>query len=122
MGSGVEIEAANVAAPHIGQIAVIAVTTSSGRTNLAASGQLNGEESKSFITLVADGGKVWFFMNNADAGTADETAVSGNDRVMMIPDGGRMDFRLRDGFTWIVHKGSATCKLRVYRSGRGAAQ
>jgi hypothetical protein len=57
-------------------------------------------------------------MNNADAGTADETATSGNNRCYSLDDGERMDLRLRNGYTWLVAKGSAACTLRVYRSSR----
>jgi hypothetical protein len=109
-------EAANILSPHIGKIAAIAVATSSARTDLAAAAQLGAEHGNGYLTFVADGGKVWFFLNNADAGTADEAAVTGNDRTFVIPDGGRMDFKLRNGYTWLVHKGSAACVLRVYRS------
>lgn len=116
----VQEEGANVLSPNINKIAVLSVTTGSTRADLAAAGQLNGEESKGFITLKADGGKVWFFFNNADAGTADEAETGAGtpaNRTFMIADGESFRCRLRDGATWIVMKGSVACKLRVYRSG-----
>lgn len=115
--------AASICEPRIGKIAVISVTGTSGRTNLAAAAQLgvNADQSDPiqrgrFITLQADGADVYFFFNNSDAGTADETATTGNDRTWTLKAGIPQDFILRDGYTWLVHKGASNTKLRAYVS------
>lgn len=126
-----EYEAANLIAPNMNKIAVINVTTSSVAHDLSsimgamtgASGPATAEYQRGLLTLVADGGKVWFFFNVDGTGTVDETAdtAAGTaaNRCMMIPDGGRMDFRLNAKFHFIEVKGSAACRLRIYRSSAG---
>lgn len=127
------VEANNIIAPHFNKICVINVTTSSVRfdlstlmnsTNLPNFVGPQCDELAGILTLVAEGGIVYFFLNNADSGTVDEAAHSGSspdNSAMMIPDGGRMDFRLSSGFFWLVVKGSAPAKLRIYRSSASGA-
>jgi hypothetical protein len=115
-GSEYEQQAAIFTAPHIDKIAVISVGTSSAFTNLADAAQLGPEcEQGRFVTLIADA-LIYYQLNNTGAGTADETAVSGSNRVFALPAGMPMSFILRKGFTWLVHKAPAATKVRAYVS------
>lgn len=109
-------EAFAVKTPRLGAVAVISVGTSSARTNLAAAAQLDAISNRHFVTLQADDQIVYCAFNNADAGTADETATSGATRVFALMPGQRYDFWLTDNYTWLVHKGAAATKLRAYVS------
>lgn len=115
-GSEYEQEAALFTAPHTDKVAVISVGTSSARTDLAAVAQLGPEvEYGRFVTLIADA-LIYYRLNNLDAGTADETATSGSDRVFALPAGVPMSFVLRKGFTWLVHKAPVATRVRAYVS------
>lgn len=119
-------ESANELAPIMGQIAVVALDGTSSRTNLAAAAQLGTEATKGLITMVPDGGNVYFFFNNSNAGTASSTedgSGTPNNRTAFCPNGGRMDFALRQDpagagadYTWFVAKASAATLVRFYRS------
>ncbi len=97
---------------------VVAITTSSARTNLAAlmtglagDGALDGQ----YLDFTADGGNVYLFFNNADAGTIDETATGAGVTVAggVIFNGQTKPYIVPNGYTWIVAKGSAACNLRI---------
>ena len=121
--SDVELNAANILAPHMGKVAVISIAASSARTNLAAAAQLDTAAEKGrFVTLQADGADVYCFFNNADSGTADETATSGNNRTFCLKAGVAYHFILRESYTWLVHKGAAVTTLRAYISSRNPAE
>lgn len=112
-----EQEAAAIKAPHIGAISVLDVTTSSQRADLAAAAQLGSLVTQGhYVTLQADGADVYILFNNTDAGTADETATSGNNRVFTLKSGVPYNFILTKGFTWLCFKGSAATKLRGWVS------
>ena len=121
-GSEYEQQAAIITAPHQDEIAVISVGTSSARTDLAAAAQLGpAAEYGRYITLVADA-LIYYRVNNADSGTADETATSGSDRVFSAPAGIPVSFILRKGFTWLVHKAPSATRVRLYISSRPAQE
>ena len=101
---------------------VVAITTSSARTNLAA--LLNGTRSGHVFDFTADGGNVYLFFNNADAGTIDETATGAGVTVAgrVIFNGQTVPLKFVNNYTWLVAKGSAACNLRVQLSSRGNGQ
>lgn len=107
--------------------AVIAVTTSSARTNLAASfpglvagGPLDGQ----YFDFTADGGNVYLFFNNSDAGTIDDTATGTGVTVAggVVFNGQTKPFIVPSGFTWMVAKASANCNLRIALSSNSKGQ
>lgn len=109
-------QAAHIISPHMGKIAAITVAVTSGRTNLADSAQLGTDcENGRFVTLIA-AADLYFFFSSSDAGTVDETAVTGDNRAFYLPAGQRQDFILRNGYTWIVHKAPVATVLRAYVS------
>ncbi len=117
--SAIELQAAHIIGPHIGKVSVVASTTSSARVNLAATTELGSDcEAGKFTTICATGGDVYFFMNNADTGTADGGATSGNNRCFVLKDGVPMTFALRSGYTWLVHIATASCVIRSYVSSK----
>jgi len=118
MSSDIELQAAFVTAPHMDAIAAFTIATSSARTNLAAAAQLGPEaESGKFVTIIAVAG-FYFFLNNADAGTVDETATSGSNRAFFAPAGLPVTFILRKGYTWLVHKAPVATVGRAYVSSK----
>lgn len=118
MPSDIEQQAAFITAPHTGKIAVFSVGTTSARTNLADTLQLGPEcEEGKFLTMISSL-EFYYRMNNADAGTADETATSGDNRVFYAPAGVPIHFVLRRGYTWVVHKAPATALVRAYVSSK----
>lgn len=142
-GSQIEIEAAQVTAPlqnNSGMkcIAVIAVGTASGVTDLATLfGSLgNGH----FFTLTADtpdtaDSRIYVAFGTNSAGTISETATGNGPTVCWpIPDKSSLPVRLLSGnvrasgiatlslFRFLYHKGLASGYLRVYRSSVGSSQ
>jgi hypothetical protein len=116
MSTDYEQQAALFTAPHTDKVAVITVGTSSGRTDLADPDQLGPEVGYGrFVTLIADA-LIYYRMNDSDAGTADEAATTGSDRVFALPTGTPMSFVLRKGFTWLVHKAPVATVVRAYVS------
>ena len=125
--SQLDLEAVNPIAPLMGKIRAIAVTTSSARHNLAALAEFGtgGDDMARVFRLEADGADVYFFFNNADAGTVDQTnTTAGNaNQCAVIPMGQFRDVRMpwvkagagaTTGIaTWLVVKGSAACTLRI---------
>lgn len=122
--SGLSELAFDVQAPRLNQtdqtyIMVEDVTTSSSTPkDLSASANFNELAQSCFLTFQADGGDVYFAFNNANSGSIDETATSGATRCWKIPDGTSIDRKLSDGFTWLITKGSAACKLRIQVSSK----
>lgn len=139
--SQVEMEAANITPPlkntaALKCIAVLQATPSNQTQDLSALfGRLtNGH----FLTLKADGGKVYVAFGTL-AGTIDETATgTGVTACWPITDGGELPVRLMGGrevatniatlcsYNILHFKASATCYLRLYRSsvaqGQGSEQ
>ena len=101
---------------------VVAITTSSARTNLAT--LLTNEDGGHIYDFTADGGNVYLFMNNADAGTIDETATGAGVTVAgrVIFNGQTLPLKFVNDYTWLVAKGSAACNLRIQLSSRGRGQ
>jgi hypothetical protein len=109
---------------------VVAVTGSSARTNLAsasyfstglaADGPLDGQ----IFDFTADGGNVYFFLNNEDAGTADNTATGNGVTVCggVLFDGVTRPFIIPNGYTWLVAIASASCNLRIALSSTANGQ
>lgn len=115
-GSEYEQQAALFTAPHTDKISVISVGTSSAISNLADAAELGEECTQGkFVTLIADA-LIYYRFNNANSGTADETATSGGDRVFALPAGVPMSFVLRKGYTWLVHKAPVATRVRAYVS------
>lgn len=103
--------------------AAIALTTSSARFDLTlylTPGITRGH----FVTCQADGGDVYLVFNNADAGAVDETITTAGTATVCwkIPNGTTQDFAITEDYTWLVAKGSAACKLRMYVSSLADAQ
>jgi len=125
--SQLDLEAVNPIAPLMGKIRAIAVTTSSARHNLAALAEFGtgGDDMARVFRLRANGADVYYFFNNADAGTVDEanTTAGNANQCDVIPNGTFIDVRLpwvkigggaTAGLaTWLLVKGSAACVLRV---------
>ncbi len=125
--SQLDLEAVNPIAARMGKIRAIAVTTTSARHNLAALAEFGtgGDDMARVFRLRADGGDVYYFFNNADAGTVDqeEVAAGDADQCDVIPSGTFIDVRMpwvkigggaTAGLaTWLVVKGSVVCTLRI---------
>lgn len=109
---------------------VIAVTGTSARVNLAGSsyfstalaadGPLDGQ----VFDFTADGGNVYFFFNNSDAGTADNNATGNGVTVCggVLFDGVTKPFIIPNGYTWLVVIGSGACNLRIALSSTSPSQ
>lgn len=107
--------------------AVVAITGTSARTNVAAliPGLLpGGVHDGQYFDLTADGCNVYFFCNNADAGTADNTATGAGVTVCggCLFNGQSRPFRFPSGYTWLVAIGSTTGNLRIALSSYGRNQ
>lgn len=121
-------QAANIIAPLINvaaagavtarnRCAAIAIAGASGTFDLTTylqPGVLNGH----YLTAQADGGDVFLFFNNVNAGTVDETVTTagGVTACWKIPNGTVQHFCIPQDYTWLVAKGSVACKLRIYVS------
>jgi hypothetical protein len=125
MSAAVEYEAANIIAPVLNgsgakartRILAIEVTDTSARVDLST---LIAEIGNGhYLTAIADGGDVYFALNNADAGAVDETAV--DDAVTVawkLPADQPQHFRLVQNFHWLIAKtATGTAQLRLYVSG-----
>lgn len=100
---------------------VVDVTGTSARVNLAGSsyfstalnadGPLDGQ----LFDFTADGGNVYFFFNNSDAGTADPAATTNGATVCggVLFDGTTKAYVIPNSYTWLVVIGSGACKLRI---------
>lgn len=118
MGSIAELNAANLAPPILGKVAVIATSTSSARTNLAAAGQLSTRaDDGSLVTLIADGTDVYIAFNNADSGSISESATTGATSCWKLEADVPQTFRLAKNYTWLLHKAaSGTPNVRAFTS------
>jgi hypothetical protein len=116
------IEAANGLPPLLNgtknRIRAIATSTSSARADLAA--LLTDANSGHFVSMQADGGKIYFAFNNSNAGAIDQTAVDGTGvatQCGMLADGEVKSFRVVKGYSWLIHKAATgTPSLRVWIS------
>lgn len=117
------IEAANGLPPLLNTATrlntrALATSTTSARANLGT--LLSAAEKGHFISVQADGGKIYFALNNADAGTIDQAAVDATNPTQQcgfVADGEVKSFRIVKGYTWLIHKASTgTPTLRVWLS------
>jgi len=105
----------------IKRLAAISVTTSSARHDLTL--RLTNVNDGHYYTFRAEGGTVYLAFNNADSGSVDETAVAaGVTECFCLPDGAEEDWQVPSGYTWLVVKGSAACKLRIALSSKNPSQ
>lgn len=103
-----------------GNLAVIAVTTSSQAIDLTGANYAciyNAAIAGRVITLRADGAKVWYRWGSA-TGTADQTAVAGSaNQTSVLADGERSDESPPKGCcAWLMIKGSAAGYIRLHAS------
>lgn len=82
-----ETQAADVKGPRKGEIAVVAVTDTSSRTDLASA--LGGTFAANFITFVCDQDLYYCFGDSAED-TVAEDAVTGATRAAYVPAGQRV--------------------------------
>lgn len=103
---------------------VVAITTSSARTNLSPLLTALSQGDANYFDFTADGGNVYFFMNNADDGTIDDTATGSGVTVAgsVLFNGVTRGYKIPNGYTWLIAKGSAACNLRIQVSSRGPGQ
>lgn len=113
-------EAANLVGPAKGSVLVLAITTSSASQGDLSTAALLGEGAGGHIlALLADGGDVYVMFSADATGTVDETATGiGATTAWKIPSGTYQEFKMPRGKPYLIAKGSATCKLRVYVSSR----
>ena len=105
--------------PILGSIAVIATTSSSAATNLAAvaplAEMLNGE----WITMIPDADMAIAF-SNSDSGSVNEAATTGATAAMVLT--ADQVYRFAPpvgGYTWLHHKSpGGNSLLRIYVSSR----
>jgi hypothetical protein len=97
---------------------VIAVTTASARTDvaalipeIAAGGNLDGQ----YFDVTADGANVYLAQTNADAGAIDEAVTGAGATVAagVVFNGTKVPYKFTSGYTWLIHKGSAAGFLRI---------
>lgn len=122
-----EFEAAHCIAPLINsaghnRIGVVAIGTGSAVFDLST--YLTAISRGHYLTLQADGGDVYFAMNNVNGGTVDESnTTAGNATVCWkIPNGTVQHYQLVEDFTFLVAKGSVACKLRLHVSSLSPTQ
>ena len=74
--------------------------------------------------FTADGGSVYFFLNNASAGTIDETATGSEATVAgeVLFNGVTKPMKIPSGYKYLVAKASVGCNLRIRVSSRGYSQ
>jgi hypothetical protein len=114
--SDIELQAAYVTAPKTGKIMAVAVSTSTGGADLTA--EIGPEvENGHLTTLIADR-DIYYFFNTSNAGTVDETAVSGANRALYLPGGTPLQIVVDNGYKWIRFKAPTATTLRGYCSSR----
>jgi len=111
--------------PFEGELAVIAVSTSSGAADLADAAHLGPLVAAENTLFCLTSDQILYFRMATATGTADETATSGANRVGMLAAGEPYFFRFREGArlngeaaglaTWIVHKAAGAGYLRVWK-------
>lgn len=113
-------QAAYIIGPHIGKISVMALTTTTAGLDLSATTELGPDVDKGkMVTFRADGGDVHFFLNDSNAGTADPSATSGNNRTYLLPNGQEMAFFPRAGYHFVrAVVATGTGFLRSYISSK----
>ena len=122
--SDITEQAASIIAPHTGLISVMPLTTTTSGLDLSLTTELgSGVDAGKFVTLIADGDAVYFFLNNADSGTVDPTATSGATRAWPLPNGSSISFVLRAGYHFVrARTSSTTGYLRMYLSSKPLAE
>ncbi len=110
----------NLKTPNASGVKVYSVTTSSAVLG-DLSADLPGSDSGHLIEMIADQA-CYLFFNNANSGTVDETATSGATQAYLLPANVPRTYNLAHGYTWLVVKGAAACKLRVHISSARLAQ
>ncbi len=118
----INVVAAGAEPAHM-RCAAIPITTSStvfDLTTYLTPGITRGH----FISCQADGGDVYLVFNNVNGGSVDETITTAGTVTVCwkIPNGTMQDFAIPEDYTFLVAKGSATCKLRIYLSSLADAQ
>lgn len=118
--SDIELQSVYIIGPCINKIAVMPLTTTTSGLDLSLAAQLGPDvDGGRFLTLVADGDAVYFFMNNADSGTADPAATSGANRCFLLPNGGSLTFVPHALFHFVrARTASTTANLRMYISSK----
>lgn len=117
--SDAEVSAANILAPQVGSIAVVATAVAVVSLDLTTRTELaEAFTSGKFITFCADGGDVYVAFSNAAAAIAiDPAAVAGNTQCYLLPQGQERPFRFRNGFHFMKYRSAAgTPTLRMYVS------
>jgi hypothetical protein len=132
--SQLDLEAVNPIAPLLGKIRAFAVTTSSARFDISACTEFSSDDLARVFRFEANGGDVYWAINNSNAGTVDETNTTASNATQcaVIPNGTFKDVRLpwvkiggsaTAGLaTWLIIKGSAACTLRVSLSSENTSQ
>jgi hypothetical protein len=117
------IESANALPPLLNtatrlRTRALATSTASARANLGS--LLTDAEKGHFVSIQADGGKIYFALNNADAGSIDQAAVDATNPTQQcgfVADGEVKSFRIVKGYVWLIHKAATgTPTLRVWVS------
>lgn len=121
-----ELEASNPIVAQMSKIRAVAVTAASARHNMALSTEVWTDViAGRRLRLTADGGDVYFFFNNADAGTVDEAmttqgnanqadVIFASSSVIVRPHFVKIGAGATAGLAaWLVVKGSVPCTLRI---------
>ena len=117
--SDAEVSAANILAPQVGSIAVVATSVAVVSLDLTTRAELaEAFASGKFITFCADGGDVYVAFSNAAAAIViDPTAVTGNTQCYLLPQGQERPLRFRNGYHFMKYRSAAgTPTLRMYVS------
>ena len=103
---------------------VIGITTSSAITDLSTHLTALANNQAVIYDFTADGGTVYFFLNNASAGTIDETATGSGATVAgeVLFNGVTKPMKIPSGYKYLVAKASVGCNLRIRVSSRGYSQ
>jgi len=121
-----ELEASNPIAAQMSKVRAVAVTAASARHNMALSTEVWTDViAGRRLRLTADGGDVYFFFNNADAGTVDEAMTTQGNANQCDVIFASSSIVVRPPFVkigganvagvcaWLVVKGSVACTLRI---------
>jgi hypothetical protein len=119
--SDIELQAAFITTPNTGEVIVKAISATSITVDLVTElTAINPKlatalEGGRFVSIVSDGADMYYKFGSA-GGTADRTAVTGNNRTFYAAAGTEKPYVVRKGFTFLDVQGSGAGYVRIYIS------
>lgn len=124
MSSHIELHAANIIGPAKNKIAVFSCTTTDLVDTLTQSLGADAFATGPFVTLMADGGDIYFYFSSqgdaTPAGTVSSGVAEDGTQAYLLKNGEERSYRIQqdaNGYkSKIYHLGTAACQLRVFIS------